>query len=302
MSSVRCSAEVADALTEGRAVVALESTIFSSLGLPSPHNEKALHRCESAIRAAGAVPAMTAVLDGVAVAGVEAHQVDRVLGGTAKTSSRDLPVALGRRWPVGVTTVAGSLAIAHQVGIAVFATGGIGGVHRGSERTGDVSADLGALASYSVCTVTAGAKAFLDLGKTVEYLDTLGVPLLGYQTDYFPAFYSRSSGRSVQARVETASEVAAIIAAAREFGYRGGLVLGNPIPTEAEISEEEIEASLSSALEQVEQLQISGPGVTPFLLAAIAQATSGRSLPANLALAESNASLAAEVAVALAGH
>jgi pseudouridine-5'-phosphate glycosidase len=156
---------------------------------------------------------MTAVLDGVAVAGVEAHEVERVLGGTAKTSSRDLPVA---PWPALAQSASlpwrGSLAIAHQVGIAVFATGGIGGVHRGSERTGDVSADLGALALYSVCTVTAGAKAFLDLGKTVEYLDTLGVPLLGYQTDYFPAFYSRSSGRSVQARVETASEVAAIIA------------------------------------------------------------------------------------------
>lgn len=188
--SVRLSEEVSTALADHRPVVALESTIFSRLGLPSPHNEEALDRCLNAVRSGGAVPAITAVIDGVARVGLGPDEHDRILGADAKTSSRDLGVAVGAAWPVGVTTVAASLRLASLAGITVFATGGIGGVHRGAANSGDVSADLGALATEPVVCVSAGAKAFLDLGGTLERLDTLGVPVLGWQTEAFPAFYS----------------------------------------------------------------------------------------------------------------
>ncbi|NLA34499.1 MAG: pseudouridine-5'-phosphate glycosidase, partial [Actinobacteria bacterium] len=171
-SIVRVGTEVADTLASGGAVVALESTILSSLGLPAPANRECLDRCVAVIRQRGAVPAVTAIVDGVPVVGLSEAETERVLLGTAKTSARDVAVAVGQRWEIGVTTVAASVMLAELAGVAVFATGGIGGVHRGSELSGDVSADLGALSRYRVLTVTAGAKAFLDLPKTVEYLDT----------------------------------------------------------------------------------------------------------------------------------
>ncbi len=203
--------EVRDALADHSPVVALESTIFSNLGLPSPHNAEALDRCDAAIRAQGAVPAMSAVIDGMWHVGVSADDVGRVLLGDRKVAERDLSVASAQRWDVGVTTVSATMALAHLAGISVFATGGIGGVHRGSEITGDFSADLDALASHPVITVCAGAKAFLDLAKTLEVLETWGVPVLGWQHDWFPAFYTRSSGLRVPHRVESADEVADVL-------------------------------------------------------------------------------------------
>ena len=299
-SEFRVGDEVAEALAMGRPVVALESTILSNLGLPSPYNRECLDRCDAAVRGAGAVPAITAVLDGCATVGLTEPEIDRVLLGTNKVSARDVAVAVGLGWDIGVTTVAASVMFAARAGIEVFATGGIGGVHRGAELTGDVSADLGALARYPVVTVTAGAKAFLDLARTVEWFDTLGVPLLGYGTDEFPAFYSRTSGVAVPHRVETATEVASIVGAMRRAGERGGVVVANPIPEAAEIPSHEIDPVIAAALADAAAAGVTGPGVTPFVLEAISVATAGRSIPANLALAEHNAGVAADIAVALA--
>jgi pseudouridine-5'-phosphate glycosidase len=299
-SEFRVGDEVAEALAMGRPVVALESTILSNLGLPSPYNRECLDRCDAAVRGAGAVPAITAVLDGCATVGLTEPEIDRVLLGTNKVSARDVAVAVGLGWDIGVTTVAASVMLAARAGIEVFATGGIGGVHRGAELTGDVSADLGALARYPVVTVTAGAKAFLDLARTVEWFDTLGVPLLGYGTDEFPAFYSRTSGVAVPHRVETSTEVASIVGAMRRAGERGGVVVANPIPESAEIPSLEIDPVIATALADAAAVGVTGPGVTPFVLEAISVATAGRSIPANLALAEHNAGVAADIAVALA--
>ncbi len=222
------SAEVAAALADGCPVVALESTIFSPLGLPSPANAEVLDRCIAAIRAGGAVPALTAVLDGVARVGVSPDEHGRMLGPARKAAERDLAVALAQRWPLGATTVSASLALAAAVGISVFATGGIGGVHRGVEVTGDVSADLDAIAHHPLVTVCAGAKVFLDLARTLEHLETAGVPVLGWRHDWFPAFHSRSSGLPVTHRVATAAEVAAVLA--HRSRPETGVLLTVPIP------------------------------------------------------------------------
>jgi pseudouridine-5'-phosphate glycosidase len=288
-------AEVADALADHRPVVALESTIFSPFGLPEPANADALQRCSSAIRAGGAVPAVTAVLDGTARVGLDDRDWERILHGGRKLAERDLPVALARREKVGVTTVSASLAIADRVGIDVFATGGIGGVHRGAEHTDDVSADLGAIASHSVVTVSAGAKAFLDLRRTLERLETLGVPVVGWQTDEFPMFWCRTSGLALTARADDAATVAAALRAARALGARHGVLVAVPIPIAAAIPREEIEA----AIESVDHTTAAGAAVTPLVLAAIATATEGRTVTANLALAEHNAGVAAAIAGAI---
>jgi pseudouridine-5'-phosphate glycosidase len=211
---IRIHEEVAVALAEHRPVVALESTIFSEFGLPPPVNRECLEACCDAIRDGGAVPAMTVVLSGEARVGLDAVEWERVLLADEKLGARDIPVAIAGGWPSGATTVSGALSLAAAAGIDVFATGGIGGVHRGVSESGDISADLPAIARYPVTTVTAGAKAFLDLPRTVEYLETLGVPLLGLQTDEFPAFYSRSSGVPIPHRVETAAEAAGVRGAA----------------------------------------------------------------------------------------
>lgn len=299
-SEFRVGDEVAEALAAGGPVVALESTILSTLGLPAPYNRECLDRCDAAVRAGGAVPAITAVLDGCAVVGLTAAETERILEATGKVSARDVAVAVGLGWDVGVTTVAASVMLAARAGVAVFATGGIGGVHRGAEISGDVSADLGAIARYPVVTVTAGAKAFLDLPRTVEWFDTLGVPVLGFGTDEFPAFYSRTSGVALPHRVETAAEVAAIVGAMRRSGERGGVIVGNPIPEADEIPAAEIDPVIAAALSDAAAAGVSGPKVTPFVLEAIGAATEGRSIPANLALAEHNAVVAAAIAVALA--
>ncbi len=286
--------EVAQALRDGTPVVALESTIFSLLGLPHPHNETALAVCEAAIRSNGAIPAITAVLDGVARVGIDPADYERILTGTRKVAERDLAIAIGCHWPNGMTTVSATVALCHAAGVAVFATGGIGGVHRGSEITGDISADLDALANHPVITVSAGAKAFLDLSRTLEYLETMGVPVLGWQTNDFPAFYSRSSGVNVPHRVESATEVAAIFASRSR--PLTGILLANPIPVTAEIPSSEIDDVLANAELDAAANGIRGNAVTPFILGRIAQATEGRSIPANLALAENNAVVAAHVA------
>ena len=299
-SEFRVGDEVAEALALGRPVVALESTILSNLGLPTPHNRECFDRCDAVIRSAGAVPAVTAILDGCATVGLTIDEVERVLSADNKVSARDVAVAVGLGWEVGVTTVAASCMLAARAGVAVFATGGIGGVHRGAELSGDVSADLGAIARYPVVTVTAGAKAFLDLPRTVEWFDTLGVPVLGFGTDDFPAFYSRSSGVSVPHRVESAADVAAIVGAMRRAGERGGVVVANPIPAVAEIPAAEIDPVIVDALDAASAAGVTGAGVTPYVLEAIGAATEGRSIPANLALAEHNAAVGAEIARALA--
>lgn len=294
------SGAVAHALADGQPVVALESTIFSNLGLPSPANREALERCIAAITDGGAVPAVTAVLDGVARVGISVDEHERILGAARKAAERDLPVAVAQRWAFGATTVSASVALAAAAGVSVFATGGIGGVHRGAETTGDVSADLDALAHHPVITVCAGAKAFLDLGRTLEYLETVGVPVLGWRHDHFPAFYTRSSGLTVPHRVDSAAEVAAILA--NRTRTRSGVLVGVPIPQADELDQTELDSVLAEALADCAAAGISGAAVTPFVLGRIAQVTDGRSIPANLALAENNARVAAAIAVEVAAR
>jgi pseudouridylate synthase len=286
------SPEVATALADGAPVVALESTIFSRHGLPAPANREALDRCLAAVRAGAAVPAVTAVLDGVARVGLARDDHDRILAGGVKVAERDLAVAIAQGTPVGVTTVSASLALAAAAGVAVFATGGIGGVHRGAEVTGDISADLGAIAAYPVVTVCAGAKAFLDLARTLEHLETLGVPVLGWRTDEFPMFWCRSSGLPVPHRVDDAAAAVRVVRAQRALGASRGVLVAVPIPEEAAIAPHEVEAVLARAAAGAG----TGAGATPRVLAAIADATDGRTVRANIALAEHNAAVAAAVA------
>jgi pseudouridine-5'-phosphate glycosidase len=297
-AAVRVSGAVSAALSAGRPVVALESTIFSSLGLPAPANSEALKRCLAAVRDGGAEPAVTAVLDGQARVGLEPGEEERVLAGTRKIAERDIAVAVAQGLAVGVTTVSASLALAHAAGIKVFATGGIGGVHRGAELSGDISADLDALANHPVITVCAGAKAFLDLARTLEYLETAGVPVLGWQHDWFPAFYLRSSGLPVPHRADTARVVADVLRG--RVRERTGVLLTVPIPLADELDPVALSGALAGALAACEAEQITGAAVTPFVLARIEQQTAGASVPANLALAENNARVAAAVAAACA--
>lgn len=296
----RVGDEVGTALAETTPVVALESTIFSAFGLPEPANRACLERCETVIRAGGAVPAMTAVLDGVAVVGVEGDEVDRVLGGTTKIAARDLGHAHAAGLDVGVTTVSASVTLAARAGVAVFATGGIGGVHRGAAESGDVSHDLLAIARHRVVTVSAGAKAFLDLPRTLEEFETLGVPVVGWQTDRFPAFYTRDAGVGLTMTVGSGAEVASLVAANADVGHPGGVLVANPIPEADELDAGRIDAAIAAALTEAEGAGVRGPAVTPMVLAAIAAATDGDSVPANLALAENNARVGAEIAVAIA--
>jgi pseudouridylate synthase len=292
------SPEVADALAEGRPVVAFESTIFSHLGLPTPMNAEALSRCVAAVRDQGVVPAITAVLDGAGRVGLDASEHERILGAARKVAERDVPVAIAQRWEFGATTVSASVALAHAAGVSVFATGGIGGVHRGAELTGDISADLDAIAKHPVITVSAGAKAFLDLARTMEYLETAGVPVLGWRHDWFPAFYTRSSGLPIPHRVESAAEIAAVLA--NRLRPETGVFVGVPIPESAELPSAELDSVLSTALAVCAAAGIVGAAVTPFVLGRIGAATEGRSVPANLALAENNARVAGEIAIAVA--
>lgn len=296
---MQLSTEVAEALHDGRPVVALESTVYSNLGLPSPANETALQQCLDAIRMVGAVPAVTAVLDGQIRAGLNDHEYERILGTASKVAERDLPIAVAGGWPVGATTVSASLTIAARSGISVFATGGIGGVHRGVGETGDVSADLGAIARHRVVTVSAGAKSFLDLGQTLERLETLSVPIVGWETNELPAFTARSSGLALAHRIDELSEMVAVARIQLELG-RSMLVV-NPVPQDKALDQDVHDSALQEALNAAETAGITGAAITPFVLERVATASGGQSIPANVALVANNARLAAEIAAGLAG-
>jgi pseudouridine-5'-phosphate glycosidase len=291
---------VAKALTDGQPVVALESTVFSRLGLPGPAGGEARRRAYQAVLAGGAVPALTVVLDGVARVGVDDEELPRILAADRKVAERDLAVAVAQHWPVAATTVSASLALAAAAGVAVFATGGIGGVHRDWFQSGDESADLGALARHPVVTVCAGAKSFLDLPHTLERLETLGVPVIGLGTDggSFPAFWSRRSGLPVPHEVATAAEAAAVVRAARALGYGGGVLVVTPVPEDDEVPFEQLTPIIDAALGEAAEAGIRGGAVTPFVIARIAAATGGRTVAANLALVEHNAAVAAALAAA----
>lgn len=294
--------DVRAALDEGRAVVALESTIITH-GMPYPANVETAVAVELTVRAHGAVPATIAILDGVIKVGLTRDEIEQLGHATdvVKCSRRDLPVVVARK-ANGATTVAGTMIVAAMAGIRVFVTGGIGGVHRGAATTMDVSADLTELASTDVAVVCAGAKAILDLGLTLEYLETHGVPVLGYRTDRFPAFYTRDSGFGVDTRVDAIDELAAIIDTKRQLGLRGGVVVANPIPEAHELPGAEIESCIQSALAEAQRRHVTGKAVTPFLLAQLGEVTSGRSLASNIALVKHNAEVGAQLAVALASR
>ena len=292
------SEEVEKALAENRPVVALESTIISH-GMPYPENVRTALMVEQIVRDNGAVPATIAVIGGKLKAGLTRDEIE-YLGkkgyDVPKASRRDLPVLVAKGMD-GATTVSPTMIIADLAGIRIFATGGIGGVHRGAETTMDISADLEELASTHVMVICAGAKAILDLGLTLEYLETKGVPVIGYQTEELPAFYSRQSGFGVDYRIDTPKELAEVFRVKGDLGLKGGMLVTNPIPEEYSMDLEIINAAIDEALRQSHEQNIHGKATTPFLLAKVAELTGGDSLESNIELVCNNAKLAAQVAV-----
>ncbi len=297
--ALQLSPEITEAMAQGRAIVALESTIIAH-GMPYPQNVATAREVEALIRHEGAVPATIAVFEGRIHVGLTAEELEQL--GTAKqvakVSRRDLPQVLASG-AMGATTVAATMIAAHLAGIRVFVTGGIGGVHRGAESSFDISADLIELAQTPVAVVCAGAKSILDLGLTLEFLETHGVPVIGYGTDRFPAFFTRDSGLSVDFRHDTPGGVALLLATQWSLGYPGGAVVANPIPEAQAMAKEEIDAIIDRALGEAARQGIAGKRVTPFLLDRINQLTHGRSLVANIALVKHNAVVGAQVALAL---
>ncbi|OOY12369.1 pseudouridine-5-phosphate glycosidase [Thioclava marina] len=290
------SDEVAKAQADGRPIVALESTIITH-GMPYPQNLETAQRVEAEVRASGAVPATIAVMDGLIHIGLEQDALERLArtSDAMKVSRADLAVCLAKG-ATGATTVAATMICAHLAGIEVFATGGIGGVHRGAEESFDISADLLELAQTPVSVVAAGAKAILDLPKTLEVLETHGVPVIAFGQDDFPAFWSRSSGLPAPLRADTPAEIAQAQIARASLGLPGGQLIANPIPAEAEIAREEIVPVIEEALAEADARRIAAKAVTPFLLSRIFELTGGRSLEANIALVLNNARLAAAIA------
>ena len=293
--------EVREALEQGRPVVALESTIISH-GMPYPQNVETALNVERIVRENGAVPATIAIIGGRLKAGLNEEEIT-YLGkkgyDVIKASRRDLPVLVARG-DDGATTVATTMIIAEMAGIRVFATGGIGGVHRGAEVTMDISADLEELAMTGVMVVCAGAKSILDLGLTLEYLETKGVPVIGYGTDELPAFYTRKSGFVVDYRLDTPAELAAAFRAKLDMGLKGGMLVTNPIPEEYSMDPDVINRAIDSAVEESKRLGIHGKQTTPYLLAKIKDITGGDSLASNIRLVYNNAAVAAQTAVELA--
>ena len=291
--------EVAAAIAEGKPVVALESTIISH-GMPYPQNVETALNVERIIRENGAVPATIAIIGGRLKAGLTAEEIEyfgkKGLGIT-KASRRDLAV-LCARGEDGATTVTTTMIIAHMAGIKIFATGGIGGVHRGAETTMDISADLEELGQTPVMVVCAGAKSILDLGLTLEYLETKGVPVIGYGTKELPAFYTRTSGFQVDYRVDSAEELAKIFKAQHTLGMKGGMLVANPIPEEYAMPLDTINAAIDQAISECNEKGIHGKETTPFLLARVAELTGGNSLASNIRLVYNNAKVAAQTAVA----
>ena len=295
------SQEVRQALDEGRPVVALESTIISH-GMPYPQNVETALKVEQTIRDHGAVPATIAIIGGKLKAGCTPQEIE-YLGkkgqAVTKASRRDLPVLIARGED-GATTVTTTMIIAAMAGIRVFATGGIGGVHRGAETTMDISADLEELAMTPVLVICAGAKSILDLGLTLEYLETKGVPVIGYGTEELPAFYTRHSGYKVDYRIDTPAELAAAFRAKMEMGLQGGMLVTNPIPEQYSMPADVINKAIDQAITEAKQQGIRGKQTTPFLLARVKDLTGGDSLASNIQLVLNNARLAAQTAAALA--
>jgi pseudouridine-5'-phosphate glycosidase len=296
---LQLSPDVGEALSSGRPVVALESTIIAH-GMPYPQNVQTALEVEQIVRDNGAVPATIAVLDGRLCAGLSRAQLETLGKGDGiwKVSVRDLPYVVSERLP-GATTVAATMRVAHLAGIRIFVTGGIGGVHRGAEQTMDVSADLTELAQTPVAVVSAGVKSILDIGRTLEYLETLGVPVVTVGQDAFPSFTSRESGYASPLRLESALEVAAMLRVQWALGSPTGALVANPIPAEMEIPFAEMERVITDALFAAHAGGITGKRLTPFLLRRIADQTGGRSLTANIALVRHNAVLGARIAAAL---
>ena len=302
MATIRVLPAVAGALRERRPVVALESSVLAQ-GLPAPANRESAVRMVRAVSSRGAVPAITAVVKGVATAGLEEVELDRFLRreGIAKVSARDLSMAIARGTD-GATTVAAAISIAALAGIDVFATGGIGGVHRAIRGPSyDESADLVEMSRTPVLVVSAGAKSILDLSATMERLETLGVPVIGYRTNELPGFFTVETGLTLSSRVESAAEVASVWRAHRALGRRTAMLVVQPPPADVALPRREVERAVDSAMRAAESEDIRGGSLTPFLLAAVERETAGRSLGANLALLEANAMLAAEIAVELTG-
>lgn len=297
---LQISPKVKKALDEGRPVIALESTIISH-GMPYPQNVETALACERIARENGAEPATIAIIGGKLCAGLTEEQID-YLGreGTkvTKASRRDLPYLCSKGMD-GATTVASTMIVAAMAGIHIFATGGIGGVHRGAETTMDISADLEELEKTPVAVVCAGAKSILDLGLTLEYLETKGVPVYGYGTEELPAFYTRKSGFNVDARVDSPEEIAGIIRAQRGLNYNSGMLITNPIPEEYAMPFETINGAIEEALRQADEQGIKGKATTPFLLAKVCELTGGESLKSNIQLVFNNVRLASKVAAAL---
>ena len=294
------SPEVQAALKEGRPVVALESTIISH-GMPYPQNVETALKVEQTIRDNGAVPATIAIIGGQLKAGCTPEEIE-YLGkkgqAITKASRRDLPVLIARKED-GATTVTTTMIIAAMAGIKIFATGGIGGVHRGAQQTFDISADLEELAQTPVMVICAGAKSILDLGLTLEYLETKGVPVIGYQTEELPAFYTRHSGFNVDYRIDSPEALAAAFKAKMDCGLKGGMLVTNPIPEQYSMPKEQIDAAIAQALREMEAAGIHGKQCTPFLLAKVKDLTGGESLASNIQLVLNNARLAAQTAKAL---
>ena len=296
---VEINPEVAEALSSGKAVVALESTIISH-GMPYPKNVETALAAEQVVRDNGAIPATIAIIKGKLKVGLTLDEIE-YLGkteGVIKTSRRDIPFIIAKKLD-GATTVASTMIIADLAGIRVFATGGIGGVHRGAPESFDISADLQELAHTNVAVVCAGAKSILDIGLTLEYLETQGVPVIGYGTDELPAFYTSRSGYAVDYRVDSPEETAEALKAKWDLGLEGGVVIANPIPAEYEMDPEVINGAIAAAVKESEEKGIKGKESTPFLLAKVKELTGGASLDSNIQLVYNNVKVGAQIAVAL---
>lgn len=294
------AAEVAECLDRGEPVVALESTIIAH-GMPWPQNAATAQRVEQRVRENGAVPATIAIIDGRFKVGLDFDQIERLAragSSVAKCSRRDLPFVVAQG-ALGATTVAATMIIAAMANIRVFATGGIGGVHRGAAQSFDISADLQELAATDVAVVCAGVKSILDLGLTLEYLETHGVPVIGYRTDTLPAFYCRESDFAVDYNLHSEAEIARVIRIKRELGLRGGVIVANPVPTRFAMARESVDRAIAAALSDMESDDIKGKDATPYLLQRVAELTGGESLESNIELVLNNAALAARIAGAL---
>ncbi len=290
--------EVKEALNNNKPVVALESTIITH-GMPYPDNIKTALEVEQIIRESGAVPATIAIMNGKIKVGLTKEEIEELANqkDVVKTSRRDYPVVLAKGL-YGATTVAGTMIVAKMAGIKVFVTGGIGGVHRGASETMDISADLQELAQTDVAVVCAGAKSILDIGLTLEYLETQGVPVLGYQTDQFPAFYTRNSGFNVDYNIASPEEMAKVMQFKWDMKLNGGIVIANPIPAEFALDEDYINQSIENAIKEMKKKKITGKETTPFLLSKLKEITEGKSLSANIELVKNNARIGAKIAIA----